>query len=824
MLEGEITDPFAPLTDGEKLEGERPKAKVAEKVPILPVPEDAAPVDGFKIPGKGGKPTRLWAYRDRDGQLLGYDARFEWVADGKAQKDVMPVTFCQQGDKRGWRSRSFPVPRPLYGLHDLAGRPDAPVVIAEGCKSADAAGRLLPDRVPVSWPGGSKAMGAADWSPLAGRDILIWPDRDRQRRLDGTELPYDEQPGSIAAQNIVDKLRPIAGSISVLDLETHECLGGWDAADALAEGWDTARAAAFVDAHARTIDLAAPGTVLPPNFEHGADGLYFAEDPESRIRLCGRLKVLAKTRDLTSHGWGLLLSWNDHDGRAHRWSMPTSLTSGDGSAIRETLLEGGLFVSSAAKARTRFLQFLSSVDTPKRARAVVKVGWSGAAFALPETTIGDTPDDRVVYQQAETAAHHYTAAGTLAEWQEHVAKPAIGNSRLLFMISAAFAGPVLLPAFEEGSGYNIVGKSSSGKTTGLRAAASVWGPPAFIRNWRATSNGLEGVATQHNETLLCLDELSQVEPREAGAIAYMLANGQGKARASRTGAGRAAATWKVIYLSTGEVGLSNVMLDDRKARAPMAGQEVRILDVPADAGRGMGLFENTHGSSPEAFSRQLASAAATYYGTASIEYLTRLALIRDTIGDAVAGTIARFAEAYVPDGADGQVLRGGRKFGLVAAAGELAVALGILPWPRDEAFRACGVMFRAWMDRRGGSGSAEVRNLIGQVRAFLEAHGESRFSSVDDDVERARLTINRAGFWRNALNDQGETVREFLILPTVFKDEICRGHDLNAAVAALKGIGALKLGSGGKSSQKPRLPGFGTSTRVWVIGPEIFDD
>lgn len=812
-------DPFAPLSEGE-VDQAAPQAKRADKVPILPVPDDA-PEMKFKHP-EYGPPVLVWAYRDEAGRLLGYDARFERQVGGALQKAVLPLAYCQVGEKQGWRQKMLPVSRPLYGLDRLAQRPDAPVVVAEGAKSADAAGELLPDHVAVSWQGGSNAISLSNWQVLAGRDVLVWPDRDRQRELDGSERPYEDQPGNIAASNIIAHLKNIAARLRVLGLADWDCADGWDAADALADGWTPSRAASFVEEKAAETDGHAPGTVMPFNYEDGADGLYFRESETKRHRLCGRLKVLAKTRDPVGGSWGLLLEWRDDDGRSHRWAMPKAMLAGDGSSIREALLERGLYVSTDSKARGWLLSFLVSVDTSLRARAVSKVGWAGPAFALPHLTIGDTPSERVIFQQNDGGVHQYETAGTLEEWQQQVAKLAIGNSRLIMMISAAFVGPVLLPACEEGGGINVVGSSSTGKSTGMRAAASVWGPPSFVRQWRATSNGLEGVATQHSETLLCLDELSQVEPREAGAIAYMLGNGQGKARATRNGGGRTSASWKLMYLSTGEVGLGEIMREGRNARTPMAGQEVRILDVPADAGRGMGLFESIHGAaSPEAFARQITSAATTYYGTASIEYLTRLAGIRDDIGDAIAGTIARFTAEFVPDGADGQVLRGARKFGLIAAAGELAIALGILPWPRDESFRACGVMFKAWIARRGGKGSAEVRNIIAQVRAFLEAHGESRFTAIDAD-ERDRVVINRAGFWRQTLNADGESVREYLIMPETFKSEVIRGQDLTFATTALIGIGALKRGGDGRDTQKPRLPGVG-SKRVYVIGSEIFD-
>jgi uncharacterized protein (DUF927 family) len=244
---------------------------------------------------------------------------------------------------------------------------------------------------------------------------------------------------------------------------------------------------------------------------------------------------------------------------------------------------------------------------------------------------------------------------------------------------------------------------------------------------------------------------------------------------------------------------------------------VRILDGPADAGKGMGLFENIEGAdSAEAFSRQIKTAAAEYYGTAAMAFIEKLATIRDGIGDMIAATTAEFLEEYVTDGADGQVLRGGRRFGLVAAAGELAIALGILPWPKGEAFAAAGVMYRAWVARRGGVGSAEERNILDHVKSFIEAHGESRFSPVvEPDQNFIRPTINRVGFFRSASVDE-ETVREYLVLPTAFNNELCAGFDKAHVTRVLKARGLLIPDKQGKSSQVASLPEFGKS-RVYVI-------
>jgi putative DNA primase/helicase len=123
----------------------------------------------------------------------------------------------------------------LYGLDRLAARLGAPVLICEGEKAADAATVLCPHHVAVTWIGGTAAVGYADWTPLAGRDVLVWPDAD--------------EPGLKAGKEVAKHAREaVAASVRTL-APPPGAPRGWDAADSLADGlgevagvgWDTAR-------------------------------------------------------------------------------------------------------------------------------------------------------------------------------------------------------------------------------------------------------------------------------------------------------------------------------------------------------------------------------------------------------------------------------------------------------------------------------------------------------------------------------------------------------------------------------------------------------
>ena len=148
-----------------------------------------------------------------------------------------------------------------------------------------------------------------------------------------------------------------------------------------------------------------------------------------------------------------------------------------------------------------------------------------------------------------------------------------------------------------------------------------------------------------------------------------------------------------------------------------------------------------------------------------------------------AGLRQQFISDHVSEGSDGQVRSVAGRFGVVAAAGELATEWGILPWETGEATQAAAICFRAWLDQRGGIGSGEVQAGIRQVQAFFEQHGTSRFPEIGDELR----TINRCS-WRRR---DGEGW-EFLVLPEAWRTEVCRGIDSEMTAKALAARELLK--------------------------------
>lgn len=560
--------------------------------------------------------------------------------------------------------------------------------------------------------------------------------------------------------------------------------------------------------------------------------------------VCGPLTVQGASRDENGAAWGLLLQWEDADGGAHTWAMPKALLAGkDSSAVLARLADEGLAFSSGQRAKNLLGRFLTEYQTRRRIRCVPRTGWHGGAFVLPDEilytknlvgrvgrvgqeatgadlrasdktfTMSDVSDGEQLVLQTRTAGNPFRTAGTLDGWRNSVGAWTVGNSRLMLAVCAAFAAPLLEMSGMESGGFNYSGQSSSGKTTALVVAASVWGRGSssggFVQNWRATANGLEGMASLHSDVLLALDEIGQAPGRTVQEAAYMLGNGMGKSRASQDGSARAVKSWRCFIISSGEVGLAEKIREEGgRARA---GQEVRLVDIPADAGAGMGIFEELHGhANPQAFADALKQSAATNYGHAARAFIRALQANRDEAGAELAQFMAQWQEDFCPADAGGQVRRVARRFLLCAGAGEMAAEWGLVPWERGAAVAAARTCFEAWLAQRGGAGAAEDRAILEQVRLFLEQHGQSRFQDVD---KPDAVCINRVGF-RQA-DERGTT---FYVLSESFRAEVCRGHNHKRAAAVLLDAGLLLKGEGRNIMRRAPmpLPGYGR-TRCYTL-------
>ena len=359
----------------------------------------------------------------------------------------------------------------------------------------------------------------------------------------------------------------------------------------------------------------------------------------------------------------------------------------------------------------------------------------------------------------------------------------------------------------------------------LCCGASVWGRREFVRSWRATSNGLEGIAALHNDSVLILDEIGQADPNDVGEGIYMLANGIGKARMNRSGTIRMPLQWRLLFVSAGEKMLSDHM--GGAGKKIKGGQQVRLLEFRSDAGAGMGVFENLHGfSSGGEFADRLKRNAAEYYGAVGRSYLEYLVKDRQAVKQEVLAQIATFTEKNMVSGAGSELYRALQRFALIGVAGELATNIGLTGWEPGESLNAAATCFNSWIELRGTKGGSDIESGIRQVRLFLERHGSTRFQNLD--VQGITFVNNRAGCkdsWKDpqAKGTVIDPPHQYYIFAEVFKEEVCAGYDSNAIAKALADRGHLVTAEKGLYSYKKTIPGLGR-VRVYHILPSLFDE
>lgn len=876
------------------------KLPKADQAPAKPDPEALARRERERLQSRQEEKTRL----DAAHAAAASEAAAQWAQASQTgdsayltRKGVQPhgVRFAAGGvvlvpvrDAAGtlWNVQRIAPSKPSNGTdklflpggrksglwHLIGGAGDdlaAPAVllVAEGYATAASLHEATGRPVAVAFDAGNLAHVAKALRTLYPAALLVLCGDDDVQTFART----GNNPGRDKATAAARAVRGLAvfpeplpeGGSDFNDLHQHHGgAAGLEAVRCIVEGAIDGHQASQTAAHAAPAPKAGKGRTREPGASGGAvaealrafdafavndDGVWHQGiDQDGKQKppawICSRLEVDALTRDQDGGAWGYLLNFADPLGRAKQWAMPARMLSGDGGEYRAMLLNMGLLIDTTPRARNLLTQYIQSRKPEEFASCTDRIGWHGRAYVLPHETIGDDAE-RIVFQTDNAVENTFKAKGAADAWRERVGALCIDNSRLVFSVASAFAGPLLRPAGMESGGFHFRGDSSSGKTTALKVAASVYGGASYLQRWRTTDNALEAIAAQHSDCLLILDELAQVDPKTAGECAYMLANEQSKARATRNGAARTRLSWRLLFLSAGELGLADHMAEGMKRTR--TGQEVRMADIPADAGMGMGAFENLHGfEGGSAFSRHLTGQAAGVYGAPGRAWLEWLCTNADTLKSRIRKASADLAAAMVPKDSSGQVERVGARFALVGAAGELATQAGLTGWPDGESELAAKACFNAWLAARGGNGNGEVVAMLRAVRRFLETHGEGRFAiwhrGADDHAPK---TLQRAGV-RRMLNDQGEPIKtdnqhghqygdrmpaalgegvsyEYFILAETFKNEVCQGFDCRAVCRVLVDHGCLSPDKSRMFDCKPRLPGIG-NTWCYRITPAIF--
>ncbi|MCZ6860397.1 MAG: phage/plasmid primase, P4 family, partial [Alphaproteobacteria bacterium] len=413
------------------------------------LPPATTPPDVVQHPSLGRADT-TWTYCDATGTSLLVVCR--WNRIGRS-KTILPISYGVLNGTEGWHFKHLAAPRPLFGLDRLAARPNAEVLLVEGEKAADAAQRLLPKMVAMTWPGGANAIRHADWTTLAGRTIIIWPDND--------------EAGRKAGKTVAGLLRRVgAAKINLIDPPANVCQG-WDLADAASDGWDSQRVASWLANHSRA--LSAGRTV------QRSDG----EEPRSP-RFSDDQLALRFTAELGDelryiHPWGKWLRW---DGR--RWSFDQTLAVPDRARgiCRVAATECWDPKEQNAIASAKKVAAVERLARSDRQHAATVEQWDTNPWLLP------TPVGEVSLRLGEISParpEHYmtkiTAVAPEGEcplWQQFLERVTGGDKELQLYLQRV-VGYCLTGSVEEEALFFLHGTGQNGKGVFIHTLAGIFG-------------------------------------------------------------------------------------------------------------------------------------------------------------------------------------------------------------------------------------------------------------------------------------------------------------------------------------------------------------
>jgi putative DNA primase/helicase len=391
-----------------------------------------APVDEL------GPATAKWDYLDAAGHLIAVVYRY----DPPGQKKQ----FRPWDAKR--RKMAPPEPRPLYNQPGMASATQ--VVLVEGEKCAQA---LIDAGVvaTTAMHGANAPVDKTDWSPLSGKAVLIWPDRDKP----GWE--YATQ----AAQAILS-----AGAKSCHILYPPEdAAEGWDAADAIVEGFDFA---AFL-AHGPRLQMHDVTDDAEPVFSSD-ESVWGTEDA---LALAFTRRYHRDWRFVAT--WGRWLVWD-----GNRWRTEDTLAATDliRSVCRHAAVRADNPKVAAKLASSGTVSGVERLARADRRHAATTEEWDADPWLL--NTPGGVVDLKTGRKRAHERADRMTKittatpGGDCPTWKQFLSEVTGGDQEMQAYLQR-MVGYALTGSTQEHALFFLYGTGANGKSVFVNTLATILG-------------------------------------------------------------------------------------------------------------------------------------------------------------------------------------------------------------------------------------------------------------------------------------------------------------------------------------------------------------
>jgi putative DNA primase/helicase len=427
------------------------------------------------------------------------------------------------------------------------------------------------------------------------------------------------------------------------------------------------------------------------------------------------------------------------------------------------LRDAGAILPSNKQAFKSLLETIASASAKRELQYAAQPGWTRdhRTFVRTSGAIGKAKKRILGFRRSnhDDPKGMICHDGTVEKWKRLIGIPARYSTIMMFSIAAAFAGPVLSFAEKGSFGFFMFSPSRTGKTLATLVAGSVIGLGSIstILNWNLTDARLQELLAEFNDSLVPIDDLMNMKGSERDkyarikSLAYIIAAGSETGR--HTSFEKNARTWTSIVLTSNEFSLLELAARVRAEREQ--GETIRLIDLPATYGDAPDIFDMPPKIVPpgersawrKKMFDELYSSCLRQQGFVFDNFLSRLASYGPHLRKDLTAFVQEFAET-VRDEADGKLARDvASKYGIVYAAGMVAIQFDILPWKTkqlSEALQRCYFASRDLLPDPGRS----IRSGRGMLRSFLKALPTAKQLKKRDFITADGFSEKRAAYYR----------------------------------------------------------------------------
>lgn len=552
-------------------------------------------------------------------------------------------------------------------------------------------------------------------------------------------------------------------------------------------------------------------------FENNQDGLYWDTGKTDKNgnaiykRISGPIRIVSRLYHYTNavEGVGFKIEFVDMDELPQVIAFPRSDLLDKTSKLYSLLMQYNFYINPRFK--DKLLEYLSELNPRNKEYYVDAVGWAGGnipnAFVLPNNMYSWDKQLKLTFNTKEISK--FASKGTLADWQEHVARPCFSHPVQLFALAASLTAPFLRIVGMDSFCLNLYGPSTHGKTTTLQVAASVWGcgsepdEQSFIYRWNSTKIALEVLAAQHNDALLAIDELGSYKGSDVSTMIYDLLGGAGRNASKSNHTLRGVNHWRTVIMSAGEVSGRHRL---EEAGLALAGHLNRFIDISMESG----AFSDTAPQKTDDFADQLKAAASEYYGCAGPVLIETLVKFTEGFIDfksefvdewkfSIESLLAVAEQEAVP--LNNPLKRTIKRFALVQTVARLAGMSNLFRFypelpandqessekSRDHMSKAVETVYRTWLQDQRVSQMTDADRMILAVHDYIMAN-QGKFHDASK-TDSNKLPSNLIGYVKK---DAGKSKNEtrFLLTSQTFK-AACSGYAPGAVASVLQKQGFL---------------------------------